>query len=309
MGSTALTRQRVGDLQDVVSTNILIGDYIMYVKSTLNYSNETVKYYTNVLRVFNNWLECELTDLTLMGVDEFFLTRPLMQSSKNTERSILRSFFRYVDRYREMRLRFDYSMVRNGKTEEAKIKFFETNQVKDIVSKIKNEQDKLMMYTLFATGMRIGEIVRFTVDDLKDGEITIKGKGGKRRVIPIQSDLNIALHQYVLVHNIRAGCVFRHQVGKRTLANQNYSVSGLRKRLQRITESQGVVMNPHMMRHSIATALLRNGMDIRSVQTFLGHEHISTTMRYTHITNQHLRESYIRSYPQGISINVVDNLV
>lgn len=291
-----------------IPTSKLIADYLLYVKNTLNYSDQTVSYYTNVLDVFNTWLDVEITDLTLIQVDEFFLSRNLMQSSKNTEKSILRSFFRYVDRYRDIRLRFDYSMIRNAKTEDTKIKYFQTDQVNDLLKKIDNDQDKLIMYTLFATGMRIGELVTFTVEDLKPGEITIKGKGGRRRVIPIRPDLYEALTDHILRHNIRLGAVFRHQVGKCTLSSDAYTVSGLRKRLQRNCVKLGIPFNPHMMRHSIATALLTGGMDIVSVQKFLGHEHISTTMRYLHITDNRLRESYISSFPQNISNIVIDRL-
>jgi integrase/recombinase XerC len=307
MLSSALVEQKEVELGSIsIPTNKLIHDYLLYVRQTLNYSDQTIKYYSHVLEVFNQWLDKDITDLTLLDVDEFFLTRNLKQSSKNTEKSILRSFLRYVDRYRDIRLRFDYTMIRNGKQEETKIKYFQAEEVNNILKRIDNDQDKLIVYTLFATGMRIGELVTFTVDDIKSGEITIKGKGGKRRVIPIRTDLHEALQAHIQSHNLRVGAVFRHQVGKKSLSSDAYTVSGLRKRLQRICGDMGISMNPHMFRHSIATSLLQNGMDIRSVQTFLGHEHIQTTMRYTHVTNQHLRDSYLSSFPHNVSNISID---
>lgn len=277
----------------------LTRDFLLYVKCTLNYSDQTVKYYTHVLNVFNDWLEVEITDLTLEDVDRFLLTRNLKHSSKNTEKSILRSYFRYVDRYREIRLRFDYSMIRNARTDDTEIKYFDVKQINFILENV-DPHDKLIIYTLFSTGMRIGELVNLTVEDIRYCELHIKGKGGKRRVIPLQPELYEAIMQYIYKNSIRGGIVFRHPITKGR-SNVAYSVSGLRKRLQRTCGKLGIEMHPHMFRHSIATSLLRNGMDIRSVQVFLGHEHIQTTMRYTHVSNEHLKDTFLKSYPQNIS--------
>lgn len=286
----------------------LANSYLEYIRKSRNSADQTVKSYGYSLAQFVNFLsDRSIQDITLPEVDDYIDNRvsistgkPLTISSKNTEKTILRSFFRYVDRYLGLRLSFDPTMIRNYKTEVPRTKFFEPQEIANILKKIKNPQDRMIIKTFFATGMRISELIFFSVDDIRIGEIQIKGKGGKRRVVPITDEFYRELMNFISGNKISSGYVFRHIMDKKTVINPHYSSNGLRNRLKRILNKQGIEMNPHMFRHSIATALLTNGMDIRSVQVFLGHENIATTMRYTHITDQHLRESYLQSFPQMV---------
>lgn len=277
-------------------------DFIDYVENVRNFSPATVRSYRYILKCFIMFLgDRPLQDLTLKEIDDYIVgfvkEHNLKPSSANTERCVLRAFFLYCDKYRNIRLRFDYSMIRGARAPAARIEFVKVDQARQIVDALQTSQDKLMVITLFSTGMRIGELVRFCVDDFQDTEIRVRGKGNKDRVIPIDDSLSGLLRDWIYENRIVIGPVFKHQVPKMTLANQAFTVSGFRHRLERQLKPLGLYVKPHAFRHGIATRLLQEGMDLRSLQTFLGHSRIDTTMIYTHITDNHLRESYLKHFP------------
>lgn len=288
----------------VPPSETLCADFISYIQDVRGFSPATVRSYAYMLNrflvLFNDW---KITDITIEQVDHCVVTytqeQHIATSSANTLRCVLRAFFLYVDKYRGIRLRFDYSMIRQQKSPDRKIEFVTLEKCKEIISKLKTDQDKLMATTIFATGMRIGELIKLNVEDLRQGEIVIRGKGGKVRPIPIDDHLDVMLKKYIQDNNIRTGPIFRHQETKTTLVNQAYTVSGVRKRWQRQLGPLGLYIKPHAFRHGVATLLLQQGMDIRTLQTFLGHSHIATTMLYTHVTNDHLKKSYAQHFPSG----------
>jgi len=291
----------------------LCGDYISYIKDVRGFADATVRTYAYVLNGFIDMLgDVEPGNLTIEQIDlyiaAFTKARQLKPSSINTVRCVLRSYFQYVDRYRGIRLNFDYSMIRQIKAPRSKIDVVGTEELTDMIRHLKTPQDKLMMLTMYGTGMRIGELVRFVVEDYSTTEIRVRGKGGKDRVIPIDPMLSKLLQEYIYSNRIKSGPVFRHATPKVSLPNQAFSVSGLRKRWQRQLGPEGMYKKPHSLRHGVATSLLMDGMDIRTLQTFLGHSHIATTMLYTHITDTHLREAFLKHDPlrQLNTSNILD---
>lgn len=298
---------------EAISASSLSAAFLEYIKVVRGFSPATIRTYSYVLRCFVVLLGAKpIDEFTLPEIDNlialFVSQRQLKPSSANTVRCVLRAFFMYVDRYRGIRLKFDYSMIRQMRSPRSKIHFVATDELMKMIGALHTYQDRLMMMTMYATGMRIGELVHFNVEDFHEGEIQVRGKGGKDRVIPVEPILDKELKSYISNHNISVGPVFKHQVSKLSQPNQAYTVSGLRKRWYRQLEPAGLYHKPHDLRHGTATKLLLNGMDIRTLQTFLGHSHIATTMLYTHITDSHLRESFLKFSPtKGLDLqNVLD---
>ena len=286
----------------MVATSQLAEDFIQYVEKVRGFSPSTVRTYRYVLQCFLVELAGrDLTEQTIYDMDnlisKFVTTRGLKPSSANTVRCVLRAFFAYIERYRDIRLSFDYAMIRQQKAPRARIKFVTPEKALRIISHLETPQDKLMVITLFATGMRIGEIIKFNVEDFHDNEITIRGKGGKNRVVPIDNELGELLTGYIYENKILTGPIFRHQDPKNHRAQNAYTPQGIRMRLQRQLKPHDLYIKPHAFRHGIATSLLTAGMDIRTLQTFLGHTHIATTMLYTHVTDKHLRDAYQQFSP------------
>lgn len=165
-------------------------------------------------------------------------------------------------------------------------------------------RDRTMLEVLYATGMRVSELINLTLErvDLNMKYIIAFGKGSKERIVPLGSVAAEFLQQYL--EKVRP---------KLTHAGRNTNIVFLafggheltRQRFWQIIRGYGrkaninKVLTPHIMRHSFATHLLDNGADLRSVQELLGHSDISTTQIYTHLTNKRLRDIYAKAHPRA----------
>lgn len=165
-------------------------------------------------------------------------------------------------------------------------------------------RDRTMLEVLYATGMRVSELINLTLErvDLNMKYIIAFGKGSKERIVPLGSVAAEFLQQYL--EKVRP---------KLTHAGRNTNIVFLafggheltRQRFWQIIRAYGRKANinkaltPHILRHSFATHLLDNGADLRSVQELLGHSDISTTQIYTHLTNKRLRDTYAKAHPRA----------
>ena len=165
------------------------------------------------------------------------------------------------------------------------------------------KRDKAMLELLYASGMRVSELMSLNLDsvDTEGGSVRCFGKGHKERVIPIAPRAALTLKEYLqearphLVHNDAEKALFLNRRGER-LTRQGFwqILKGYAKSAQLGTE-----ITPHTLRHSFATHMLSGGADLRSVQELLGHANISTTQVYTHLTTEHIRRSYEKSHPRA----------
>lgn len=165
------------------------------------------------------------------------------------------------------------------------------------------KRDRAMLELLYASGMRVSELVSLNLDDVdtEDGYVRCFGKGHKERLVPIYRQAALAVKEYMnetrphLVHGAEEGALFVNLRGER-LTRQ-----GLWQILKGYVKSAGLDagVTPHTLRHSFATHMLSGGADLRSVQELLGHANISTTQVYTHLTSEHIRRSYERSHPRA----------
>lgn len=165
------------------------------------------------------------------------------------------------------------------------------------------KRDRAMLELLYASGMRVSELVSLNLDDVdtEDGYVRCFGKGHKERLVPIYRQAALAVKEYMnetrphLVHSAEKEALFVNLRGER-LTRQ-----GLWQILKGYVKSAGLDagVTPHTLRHSFATHMLSGGADLRSVQELLGHANISTTQVYTHLTSEHIRRSYERSHPRA----------
>jgi integrase/recombinase XerD len=164
-------------------------------------------------------------------------------------------------------------------------------------------RDRAMLEVLYATGMRVSELVGLTLGDLKldIGCVNAFGKGSKQRLIPLGEVALEILRDYLqngrpkLQKKHICDQVFLNRLGK------SMSRQGFWKNLKRYAQQAGIPhkVYPHMLRHSFATHLLENGADLRAVQTMLGHADISTTQIYTHVIQERLKQLHQRYHPRG----------
>jgi len=166
-----------------------------------------------------------------------------------------------------------------------------------------SKRDRAMLELLYASGMRVSELVALNVDDIDTINNTVRcfGKGSKERIVPIypQASQSVAIYikdvRPVMVHKDSEQALFVNQRGER-LTRQ-----GLWQILKAYAKAAGLGnrVTPHTLRHSFATHMLSGGADLRAVQEMLGHANISTTQIYTHVSSEHIRRAYNDSHPRA----------
>jgi integrase/recombinase XerC len=165
-------------------------------------------------------------------------------------------------------------------------------------------RDKAMIELMYSSGLRLSEITSLNISSLsiKDGTLSVIGKGKKQRYLPIGSQALAAIKKWLDKRNsisMTNDAVFLNKFGNR-LSNRS-----VQTRLNHWAKFKGIncKISPHTLRHSCATHLLESSGDLRAVQEFLGHEDISTTQIYTNLDFEHLKKVYSNSHPRAVSKN------
>ncbi len=199
--------------------------------------------------------------------------------------------------------------IRTPKQEKRLPKFLEADQVKQLIeapndSTLLGSRDRAMLETLYSTGIRVSELVGLNVEDIDFlGEaVIVRGKGRKERVTPIGPTALSAIRRYLELRQRdgRSGSFDPHAlfVNKH---GQRLSTRSVRRKLDKYLMQVGLDpdISPHTLRHTFATHMLNAGADLRSVQELLGHQSISTTQIYTHLTTSRLKEVYEEAHPRA----------
>jgi integrase/recombinase XerD len=174
----------------------------------------------------------------------------------------------------------------------------------DKLSTDEAKRDRVMLELLYASGMRVSELVALNLGDVStQAEYYVRcfGKGHKERILPLYEQIAMKVRQYVeetrprLAHGKKETALFLNARGDR-LTRQ-----GFWQKLKEYVKSAGLgkQISPHTLRHSFATHMLSGGADLRSVQELLGHANIATTQVYTHLTNEHVRRTYEKAHPRA----------
>lgn len=220
----------------------------------------------------------------------------------------LRSFYKFLVK-RGIVTSNPVTAVRTPKQEKKLPKFLEFDQVKKLLETPPMDgwlgaRDRAMLEVLYSTGIRVSELVALNMDDIDFlGEVVhIRGKGKKERITPVSSSALQIIQHYLEYRNKRAQnntnfdpkVLFVNKHGKRL------STRSVRRKMDKYLKMAGLdpSISPHTLRHSFATHMLNNGADLRSVQELLGHQSLSTTQVYTHLTTKKLKDVYESSHPR-----------
>lgn len=238
-------------------------------------------------------------------------------SAATTARKIatLRSFYKWAERRRFVAAN-PMMLIRTPRQNKRLPKAITIEQVERLLSapdenEVLGRRDRAMLETLYSTGIRVSELVGLNVSDLDlPGEsLHVRGKGKKERIVPLGSHALSAIRKYIegveadprfgkswaASQATGAGPLFLNKHGKRL------SSRSVRRKLDKYLREVGLdpTISPHTLRHSFATHLLDNGADLRSVQELLGHQSLSTTQVYTHLTSQRMQDAYRRAHPRA----------
>lgn len=205
-------------------------------------------------------------------------------------------------------------MIRTPKQPKRLPKAIDVQQIERLLaapndSTLLGARDRAILETLYSTGIRVSELVGINRSDLDDiGEaIIIRGKGRRERMVPLGSHALAALRHYqkVLDENLRSAGLTTDPIAPLFINKHGgrLSTRSVRRKVTKYLEEAGLdtEISPHTLRHSFATHLLDNGADLRSVQELLGHQSLSTTQVYTHLSTQRIRNAYDDAHPRAES--------
>ncbi len=225
----------------------------------------------------------------------------------------LRSFYKWTSR-RGLTDTNPMIAIRTPRQGKRLPKAITVEQVEQLLSapddrEVLGARDRAMLETLYSTGIRVSELVDLNLEDLDEpGEcLRVRGKGKKERVVPLGSHALAAIRHYrdTLTGDEQYSRAWSPERTVRPLFVNKHggrlSSRSVRRKLDKYLRMAGLdpTISPHTLRHSFATHLLDNGADLRSVQELLGHQSLSTTQAYTHLTTQRLRAAYDGAHPRA----------
>jgi integrase/recombinase XerD len=293
----------------------LIGEFINYLSVERGLAPNTLESYGRDLRQYSAFLRSKGNLVSLRDASRANIISYLLQMEKQGRSpatiarrlAALKSFYQFLVRERIVD-RDPTANLESPKLDRRLPKVLTVREVETLLRQPKvttanGLRDKAMLEVLYATGMRVSELVSLTLADvnLELGHVRCLGKGSKERIVPLGSIACNAVADYLargrpkLVKDHGERSLFVNHHGRRMTRQ------GFWKILKKYAAQAGIKksITPHTLRHSFATHLLENGADVRAVQEMLGHADISTTQVYSHINRKRLREQYRNSHPRA----------
>jgi len=293
----------------------LVDEFIDYLTVERGLANNTILAYQSDLHNFLGFLK-ERKLSSIQQVDKSLVVAFLLYLQKSGRATstisrnlaVLKSFFQFL--VAEKKIEKDPTVNLEAPKLEKKLPQVLTTNETELLLNQPNEndpiglRDKAMLELLYATGIRVSELVSLNVSDvnLELGYVRCVGKGSKERIVPIGGMAVKYLRMYLeygrhrLTRNAATEEIlfFNHYGGRLTR-------QGFWKIIKKYAKQAHIEkdITPHTLRHSFATHLLENGADLRSVQEMLGHADISTTQVYTHLTRSRLKEVYLKTHPRA----------
>lgn len=292
----------------------MLNEFLDYLVKQKKYSKNTSLNYEIDIEEFFVYLDKEM--INYLDVDYEFIkgylvelyNRKLSRNSIARKLSSLRSFYKYLFN-NELIKTNPFKYVVTPKKEKKLPKYLGIEEIEDIFNMpdIKTQlgqRDKVILEVLYATGIRVSELVNIKLEDIDFNrlEIRILGKGSKERIVSFGQycfdaiNLFISDGREILLnkHNKMSDYLIINEKGNKI------TTRGVELLIDNIVKKVGLNkhISPHMLRHSFATHLLNNGCDILTVKELLGHESIETTQIYTHVSNEHLRDVYLKCHPR-----------
>lgn len=296
----------------------LISKYLEYIEVEKGRSLLTVRNYDRYLRDFATFAKLnKIEDPAQINLDLIHKYRMklnrteaghtsenLTHKTQNYYLIAIRSFLKFLGKNDVATLAPE--KVELAKNEDRQITFLENDELITLLnqpdlSKIQGVRDRAILNLFFSTGLRVSELTALKKEDinLEKNEFSVKGKGGKIRVVFLDQEAKETIKRYLSLRHDKSEYLFvsyghtdSSQGQSNIDENQPMTPRSVQRMIQKYAHMAGLTkkVTPHVMRHSFATDLLMNGADLRSVQALLGHASINTTQVYTHVTDQHLQE-------------------
>ena len=282
-------------------------EYKKYLLIDKKYSNNTVLSYMNDLKKFDNFIKKDIVEVNKNDILKFIEFERAKEDVRSVAHSltVVRNFYNFLnveniikenptDNIDSPKLKKSLPIVLS-KEEVDNLLNIELNDKYDY-------RNKAMLELMYATGMRISELINIQMEDinLNNSCVIVNGKGNKERKIPFDEITTYYLEKYINEYRKQ----FLKKINNYLFLNcfgEKISRQAFFKTIKSLAIKKNIHKNfsPHTLRHSFATHMVENGADLRSVQILLGHSDISTTQIYTNISNKFIRENYEKSHPHN----------
>ncbi|MGD0589924.1 MAG: tyrosine recombinase XerC [Bacteroidota bacterium] len=295
----------------------IVRGYLEYLETERNYSAHTILSYETDLMSLVQFLQNEKIETfdqvhkeSLRAFIGFLLDEGFGQRSVARKIASLRSFFKYLRRHKIVEGNPALVLITPKVGKRLPVFLDELSMRKLLLSSDQTgpnkKRDLAMMELFYSTGIRLSELINLTLNDLKqeEGLIKVKGKGRKERFVPVGKKALTVINEYLAT---RSDLLLAAQ---RTHSELSLFVTGkgrklypqavgriVRKYIAAVSEIEK--KSPHVLRHTFATHLLNRGADIRAVKELLGHESLSTTQVYTHVSSARMKKVYEESHPKA----------
>jgi tyrosine recombinase XerC len=292
--------------------------YLSYIQSERNYSPDTSKAYGKDLNTFLKFMRLEKKDrlapdsVIIKDVKNFLIhlsQKGYDPSSIERMLSSLRSFFKYLQKRQKVKNN-PVIGIKAPKRKRRLPQVLSWPQMKELLEPSRYDKssqglrDRAVLELLYNTGIRLAEISSLKLRDIDfpNGEVRVLGKGSKERIVPLGINATKTLMEYLNSRDIPSGSkkgeddfLFLNKYGERLSRRGIAQV--VKKYGSKVSEDKKI--SPHTLRHSFATHLLDEGADISAVREMLGHEKLSTTQIYTHISMDRLKKIYKKAHPRA----------
>ncbi len=289
--------------------NTDLENYLKYLRVNKNYSENTIKSYEDDIVEYLEYLERECLSLydvkysDIRFLLEYYNVEKLKNVSIRRKISSLKGFYKYLCRNNKVKDN-PFSYVTLPKKEKKLPQYLNYNEMIEIFDVIDTStllglRNRLIMELLYATGIRVSELVNIQINDIdiSNRSIVVTGKGDKTRIVFFNEITKKIMKKYIS----ESGELRKDNYLIINGHGRGITTRGIRLIMNKVISETSIIkhVHPHIIRHTFATHLLNNGCDLLTVQELLGHSSISTTGIYTHVTTEHIKDVYYHTHPRS----------
>lgn len=289
-----------------------IDKYLEYLQVVKKYSNKTIVSYYNDLLEYNEFINNNFLNILNINYDDvkeymkYLYSLSISKSSISRKLSSIRGLYNYLVR-EDIIIDNLFNKISNPKKDKYLPKFLSNNDLDKLFSICTydnpiNQRNSVIIELLYATGIRVNELVNIKINDLELNERTIKvlGKGNKERIVVFNNHTKKAIYTYLndgyyMFNKKNTGYLILNKNGDKL--SDRYVRNIINKLV--VKANIDIKISPHTFRHTFATDMLEEGSDLMTVKELLGHESLNTTSIYTHITNEQVRKVYDMAHPRA----------
>lgn len=290
-----------------------IEEFLSYLEYELNYSNLTVKGYSDEIEKYLTYTKEHNVNYKKISNDDIRNYLKYLDNLKYSKSSIsrnlssIRTYYKYLLDKKIVDSN-PFKNISNPKKDKKLPNFLNYEEIMKIFDSINEEnilgkRDRCIVEVLYDTGVRVSELVNIKIKDIDFSEKTISifGKGRKERIVYFGDYLYDVLNDYI--NNCRNILLSNKSCEYLILNSRGSQITtrGVEKIIDKVVKDASLKhkISPHVLRHTFATHMLNGGSDIKTIQQLLGHESLSTTGIYTHISNDVLRSEYLKNHPRS----------